>query len=80
MKTLACGEIMSGCAATFAAATEDALLAQAGRHAAEVHGLEVTPDVVELVRSHIRDDGKPDATSSNRETSEASAPLVSPIV
>lgn len=57
MKTLACGEIMDGCPATFQGETEDEILTQAGRHAAEDHGLEVTPDVVELVRSHIRDAG-----------------------
>jgi predicted small metal-binding protein len=61
MKTLACGEIMEGCPATFAAETDEALLAQAGRHAAEVHGLVVTPEVVELVRGHIRDDGESNA-------------------
>ncbi len=58
MKTLACGEIMTGCAATFRGETEDEILARAGRHAAEDHGLEVTPNVVELVRAHIRDDGQ----------------------
>jgi predicted small metal-binding protein len=56
MKTLACGEIMTGCAATFAGETDEEILAQAGRHAVDVHGLDVTPEVVELVRSHIRDD------------------------
>jgi predicted small metal-binding protein len=63
MKTLACGEIMPGCDATFDGETEDDVLAQAGRHAVEAHGLEVTPEVVELVRSHIRDDGA-DSTSA----------------
>jgi predicted small metal-binding protein len=58
MKTLACGEIMEGCAATFQGETEEEVLAQAGRHAAEEHGLEVTPEVVELVRSHIRETGE----------------------
>lgn len=55
-KTLACGEIMDGCAATFSAETEDDLLAQAGKHAAEAHGLDVTPELVEVVRGHIRDE------------------------
>ncbi len=54
-KTLACGEIMEGCPATFSADTEDEVLAQAGQHAAEAHGLDVTPDLVEIVRGHIRD-------------------------
>ena len=56
MKTLACGEIMPGCDATFQGQTDDEILAQAGRHAVEAHGLEVTPEVVDLVRSHIRDE------------------------
>ena len=55
-KTLACGEIMDGCPATFSAETEDEVLAQAGQHAADVHGLEVTPELVEVVRGHIRDE------------------------
>ena len=55
MKTLACGEIMPGCAARFESETEDEILAQAGRHVAEDHRLEVTPELVETVRGHIRD-------------------------
>jgi predicted small metal-binding protein len=56
MKTLACGELVPGCPATIQAETEDEILAQAGRHAVEAHGLEVTPELVEQVRAHIRDD------------------------
>ena len=55
MKTLACGDIMPGCGQKFREPTEDAILAQAGRHAVEAHGTEVTPEVVELVRKHIKD-------------------------
>ena len=55
MKTLACGEIMPGCKARFSDETEDEVLAQAGRPAAEAHGLDVTPELVETVRGHIRD-------------------------
>lgn len=55
MKTLACGEIMDGCTATFQGESDDELLAQAGKHVVEDHGLDVTPEMVELVRSHIRD-------------------------
>lgn len=57
MKTLACGEIMPGCSATFSGQTEDDVLQQAGKHAAEDHGLDVTPELVETVRAHIRDAG-----------------------
>ena len=54
-KTLACGEIMDGCEAIFTADSEEDVLAAAGKHAVEVHGLEVTPELVEVVRGHIRD-------------------------
>ncbi len=57
MKTLACGELMDGCSKTFQAETEDEILTQAGQHATEEHGLAVTPELVEQVRSHIHDDG-----------------------
>jgi predicted small metal-binding protein len=56
MKTLASGEIMDGCQATFRGDSEEEILVQAGTHAAEAHGLEVTHEVVELVWSHIRDE------------------------
>jgi predicted small metal-binding protein len=58
VKTLACGEIMPGCDARFEGQTDDEILAQAGRHVVETHGLEVTPELVDLVRSHIRDEAK----------------------
>jgi predicted small metal-binding protein len=56
MKTLACGEIMPGCGARFEGQSEEELLIQAGRHVLEDHGLEVTPELVALVRAHIRDE------------------------
>ena len=54
-KSLACGDIMEGCDATFTGETEDEVLASAGAHAVDVHGLEVTPELVEVVRGHIHD-------------------------
>ena len=56
MKTLACGELVPGCDATFRGETEGAILEQAGKHATEAHGMDVTPELVEQVRNHIRDD------------------------
>lgn len=56
MKTLACGDIMPGCGQKFRETNENAILAEAGRHAAEAHGMEVTPEVVDLVRAHIREE------------------------
>jgi predicted small metal-binding protein len=55
MKTFTCGDIMPGCTATFTGETEDEVLQQAGRHAVEAHGLELTPELVETVRAQIRD-------------------------
>lgn len=53
--SLACGDVMPGCAATFNAETEDELLAQVGPHAADAHGItEITPDVLEAVKGAIR--------------------------
>jgi predicted small metal-binding protein len=53
--SLACGDVMPGCAATFSAETEDELLAKAGPHAAEVHGItEITPEVLEAVKGAIK--------------------------
>jgi predicted small metal-binding protein len=55
MKTLNCGELVAGCDQTFQGETEDEILAQAGKHAVEAHGLQVTPELVGEVRAHIHD-------------------------
>ena len=53
--SLACGEVMPGCTATFNADTEDDLLAQVGPHAADAHGItEITPDVLDAVKGAIK--------------------------
>jgi predicted small metal-binding protein len=55
--SLACGDVMPGCDATFHADTEQQLLEQAAPHAAEAHGVtEMTPDVVAAVKGAIRED------------------------
>ena len=59
MKSIACGEVVPGCHHQFSAETEDELLAQVGKHAAEVHGLDVTPELVEAVKAKIVDAGDP---------------------
>jgi predicted small metal-binding protein len=52
---IACGDVISGCAAVFEGADEDDLLAQVGRHAAADHGIvEITPGVLDAVRAAIR--------------------------
>ena len=53
--SLACGDVMPGCTATFSAETEEELLAQVGPHAAEAHGItEISPDVLEAVKGAIK--------------------------
>lgn len=54
MKSFACGDVIPGCGGTVTAADEEDILAWAGEHAPAVHGIEVTPELVTTVRSHIR--------------------------
>ena len=54
MKRFACGDVIPGCNATFTAADEDGIFAQAVPHAAAEHGIhEVTPELQATVRSLI---------------------------
>ena len=55
MKTLCCAEIVDGCDYRIEGASEQDVLAQAGRHAVEAHGMAVTPEVVAVVKQHIRE-------------------------
>jgi predicted small metal-binding protein len=55
MKRLECNDLVPGCDAVVEAETEEEILSQAGRHAVEDHGLEVTPEFVEQARSQIRE-------------------------
>ena len=52
--TLACGDVMPGCAARFEAPDETTLLNAVAAHAREAHDLEATPELVEVVREHVR--------------------------
>jgi len=53
--SLACGDVMPGCAAKFEADDEEALLQQAGAHAADAHGIsEMTPEVLDAVRGAVK--------------------------
>jgi predicted small metal-binding protein len=55
MKTFACGAVVPGCTATFAAETEDEILDQVARHAREDHGLpEVSDELVRQVLANLR--------------------------
>ncbi len=55
-KVLRCQEV-SGQACAFVAKgkTVDEILQQAGKHAVEVHKLQVTPELVEMVKRNIRE-------------------------
>jgi predicted small metal-binding protein len=54
MKTFACGAVVPGCTATFAAETEEGVLEQVAQHAREEHGLTEIPDeLVAQVRANI---------------------------
>jgi predicted small metal-binding protein len=54
MKEFACGDVVPGCDARFVCNSDDDVLAQVARHAADAHGLVSVPDsVVSAVRAHI---------------------------
>ena len=55
MKTFACGAVVPGCTAEFAAETEEGLFEQIARHAREGHGLDEVPEeLIRQVRENIR--------------------------
>ena len=52
--TLACGDVMPGCAARFENSDRQALMGQVADHAARDHGVvDLTPEVVAAVESKI---------------------------
>ena len=54
-KVLHCGDLMAGCAHVVRGKTEEDVLRQAAKHAAEVHNIkEITPDLAAKVKSKIR--------------------------
>jgi predicted small metal-binding protein len=61
MKTMHCGDLVPGCPAVVESESEDEIVAMAGKHAVEAHGLEVTPEFVEQVRGVIREAPEPPA-------------------
>jgi predicted small metal-binding protein len=55
MKTFACGAVVAGCTASFAAETEEGILEQVAQHARDEHGLpEVPEELVRQVLANIR--------------------------
>ncbi len=54
MKRFACGDVVPGCSTAFTAPSDDEILAEVARHAADAHGIDPVPDdVVEAVKSKI---------------------------
>jgi predicted small metal-binding protein len=52
--TLACGDVMPGCAARFEANDHDELMRQVAVHASAAHGItEITPEVAQAVEGKI---------------------------
>ena len=53
--SMACGDVMPGCDATFSEDSKDALMNQIVTHAASAHGItEVTPEVATAVAAAIK--------------------------
>ncbi len=56
MKILRCRDAGFDCEHVVRAESEDELLRQVAEHAQTVHGIEVTPELVEQVKSLIREE------------------------
>ena len=54
-KRLRCGELVEGCNHEMEGETEEEVMAKAAHHAREDHGMEVTPELAQQVRAHIRE-------------------------
>jgi len=55
MKTFACGAVVAGCTASFAAETEEDILDQVAQHACEDHGMtEIPEELVRQVQANLR--------------------------
>jgi predicted small metal-binding protein len=56
-KVLHCAEVVPGCAHTMQGQTEDDVMQQASAHAASEHDMtDISPELVEKVRSRIKDE------------------------
>lgn len=54
--SIACGDVMPGCAAQFDAQTQDELLGEVAAHAKADHGVEeITPEVLAAVQGAIKE-------------------------
>jgi len=56
MKVLKCREVGFDCNAVIRAESENEILQQAAQHARNVHGVEVTPEIAQQVKTLIREE------------------------
>ncbi len=56
MKVLRCADVGHACSFEARGQTVEEILRQAGKHASESHGLQVTPELVQAVTQKIRDE------------------------
>jgi predicted small metal-binding protein len=56
MKTLHCSDVGFDCKAVVQASTEDEVLAQASEHAKTVHGVMITPEMADQIKTLIKDE------------------------
>ncbi len=53
--SLACGDVVPGCASTLEAGSEDDLMAKVADHARDEHGVtEITPELAEQVKGAVK--------------------------
>jgi predicted small metal-binding protein len=57
MKTLHCSDAGFICKAVIHAATDEEVMKQAAAHAKEVHGVTVTPELAQQLKTLIKDEG-----------------------
>ncbi|MHA4847595.1 DUF1059 domain-containing protein [Flavitalea antarctica] len=56
MKVLYCADAGFDCKGVIKANTDEEVLQQAGKHASEVHGVNVTPEMASSLKSLIREE------------------------
>ncbi len=56
MKTLKCADAGFDCEAVVTAGTEEEVLTIAAQHAQQVHGVTVTPEMAEQIKTLIREE------------------------
>jgi predicted small metal-binding protein len=56
MKTLRCSDLGFNCQAVVKANTDEEVLTIAAQHAREVHGVEITPEMVDQIKTLIKEE------------------------